>query len=372
MSSLKPDESHHSFLLSSTSRFVGEYESDDLLLTHAWPQLADSAKMAAGMQENPYSRNYYMLVAKIPVEPPPNPQQGLRPIPDYSHLGELFCSCLSVLFGKRFDNHGMIQGSGRFHSPFQGLHPPTPYPHLGPNSHQPRKDLGIPLNLVEFGRITPLFRRQDLDEKAETIFAAASRFYLRSLRSFDADPEAAVLDLVTCGELLSGYYEYPEDALCDDTSRHVLETIEKGLPNGRTVVKALKGRLRQIKRRYVLSILQLLKDEFFAGTEARQPFASLQRDKIEKRIAASYDLRSLYVHTGVRFGGWMKPHGAIMNETMLGTPVIDDDKRLAKVLALVPTYPGLERLMRYCLLRFQHLHLAPVAPALDGPGLDLA
>jgi len=284
-------------------------------------------------------------------------------------MGEVFCSWLAVLFGKRFDSHGMIQGQGRFHAPTQNAFPPTSYPQIGPNNHKPRRDCGIPLNLEHFGKLLPLFMGSDLNCRAVEIFGAASRLYLRSLRGVDADPEAAVLDLITCGELLSGFYDYNEADLCDHTLRHIMHTIERDLPNGKTIVKALKGRLRQIKRRYVITIMRLLTDNFFAETEASEPFAALKPDNVSKRIAASYDLRSLYVHTGARFGLWMMPHGWLMNEIMLGRPVLEGQRKLSKALVLTPTYIGLERIMRYCLLRFLHLNLTPIDTCLDGPGL---
>lgn len=60
---LRPDETVQKILLSSTSRFVGEYESETLLITHAWQQ---GVNISTGMQENPYCRNYYVAVFKTP------------------------------------------------------------------------------------------------------------------------------------------------------------------------------------------------------------------------------------------------------------------------------------------------------------------
>ena len=77
-----------------------------------------------------------------------------------------------------------------------------------------------------------------------------------------------------------------------------------------------------------------------------------------------YNLRSKYVHTGIDFGHWLVPNPALMNEIQLGKPVVQDNE-LKKILARVPTYIGLERVMRFALLRLLHINNVYIHAELD-------
>src|SRR5262245_47716908 len=144
---LRPAEHVHKLLLSSPCRFVGEYQSEDLLLTLAWLGFWGRDKVGEFSQfsEYPYSRNYFTLAVNLKEEPSAG---GARALPNYSPLGDAVCAVLGVLFGKRFDNHGFLETHGQFTGPeITGVRP-TPYFQFGPYNHRPRADLGIELNLT--------------------------------------------------------------------------------------------------------------------------------------------------------------------------------------------------------------------------------
>ena len=52
---LKPDKTIHKILISTTSRMVGEFVSDDILISHAWQNFTNSSA-AIRMEENPVDR----------------------------------------------------------------------------------------------------------------------------------------------------------------------------------------------------------------------------------------------------------------------------------------------------------------------------
>jgi len=346
---LKPDENIQQIIISSTSRFVGEYESENFLITHAHAQNATCR--ASGLGENPYCRNYYVVAFKAT-------QQERAPgvvIPDYSGVGELFCLYLSVLFGKRFDNHGMIQGSGHFYLPNMDMNRPTAFSNIGIHNHLPRKGLEIELNFSEVKRIEKLVCVGEIPEDIANIIMSAARFYLRSIRIFEEEPELAFLDFITCGEILSNYFPYSDEELFDERLLNIFNEIESQLERGGSISSDLKNRLYQVKRKYSITICKLLNDYFFSYSESNNSFGSLTKDSIEKRIKASYDLRSQYVHTGGNFGSWLAPNNADQWEFHSGTPVGLPPK-LTRLIVETPTYIGMERIMRYCLLRFIHLY----------------
>ena len=83
----------------------------------------------------------------------------------------------------------------------------------------------------------------------------------------------------------------------------------------------------------------------------RDVTATLQAATFAKTLAAAYDLRSHYVHTGKAFADWVRAYGDPPPEVHHGQPIVED-KAFGRILANSPTFPGLERVVRYGLLAF--------------------
>jgi hypothetical protein len=371
MSSLRPDKGIHKFLISTPARFVGEFESDSLLITHAWTGVfSNSDRLALGLRPGPYSRNYYIIIRRIP--PPEN-----EVTPNYRPLGERFCASLGFLFGKRFDFHGLIESDGMFHAPDLSNIRFVEFSDSGPYNHHPRKDLEIELNLTHFGKISRLFLDGTVPQDFVNVLFAAAGFYHRSLQIFDLEPSLAYLDLITCGEILCNHTNYPDSTLYDPDVLDALDKLRAVPKVGEEAYRRLKGNLRQIKRRFTKTVLDLLNDYFFTNTEANEhgrltksaihPLWKEGKEEItvEKRIKAAYNWRSLYVHTGEDFSDAVLPMRSILNETQVGLRRFDS-ATMEEAVLFAPTYLGMERIMRYCLVRFAHLHGITIDPRLDG------
>lgn len=181
---------------------------------------------------------------------------------------------------------------------------------------------------------------------------AAGSFYLQALQNFEERPDVAYLNLITAGEVLSNFYSYDKDELLDDNAKGILRRIENASDDGPTLAKEIKGRLFQVKRRFLRTMGDLLTPPFFAGSEVKQDCLRLKKDDIKERLSASYDLRSHFVHSGRPFGEWVSQiQCGEPSEIQIGNPVVGD-KEFEKILARAPTYFGMERILRYCLLRF--------------------
>lgn len=353
---LRPNKTTQKILISTTSRLFGEFENSMLLIAHAWPDFYSRAALARN-SEGPASRNAFVVVFETAV-----PETG-SPLLNYVSMGELICSYLSVLFGKRFDSHGLTESNGIFHLPNLNEYAFFCDDRLPQNSHVPRLDIPIPLNLTEISRIERLFTDVSLDSKFLRIFQTASKFYLQAMQHAESNPEVAYLHLITTGEILSGFYEYDKDLLLDDDSRKALAKIRDGLVDGEKLARFIENKLLFVKKRFITTIMTLVDSEFFQRSEARETFAGFNIDSFRSSISAAYDLRSKYVHTGMPFGGWiaMNMGGGMNNEVQVGQPVVDDVE-FGKILAKAPTYIGLERVMRYCLLKFAKANGAYVEP----------
>lgn len=357
---LRPDKSVQKVLISSTSRFVGEYEENGMLITHVWPGF-NRQNHSAGLFEGPESRNSYIFV----FETEPFEQKVRSPLRDYSLMGDLICSYLSLLFGKRFDNHGLVEGLGHFYLPDLSVFSHLCLPGIPQNSHMPRKNLEIPLNFVEFKKIEKLLVDNSLDDKFIRTLQSASKFYLQALQNFEQDPEIAYLHLITAGEILSNFFEYEKDVLLDNQIKTVLSRI-----NDEQSLNLIKGRLKQVKCRFVKTIERLIDKDFFGCTESSKNFGALKADDFQKSIGAAYDLRSRYVHTGESFGNWISiDAGKCNSEVGFGKPKVED-KEYERILAKAPTYVGLERILRYCLLKFIHINGVFIDERLDDANQD--
>lgn len=343
--SLRPDETVQKLLISSPSRFVGEFCQSDLLVTHAWPDKTRS--FSARLDEGPASRSAYIICFRTESY---ERRPGV-PVPDYSAAGPIICAYFSVLFGKRFDFHGLLEGSGFFNLPNLSEYFSLADHRLPQNSHAPRKGVSIPLNLAEVQRLLPVLTGSGIATEAIRTFQFASRFYLQALQAYESDPEVAYLHLITAGEILSNAHAFEERDLLDAEVAAGLERVSIELNGGDQIARAIRSRMYTVRRRFEKTLSCLLTAPFFEGHETEQDWMAINKESISKRLLAAYDLRSKYVHAGTMFGAWASSAGRW--EVQVGKPVVDD-KDFAKILHRAPTFMGMERVLRYALLNYIH------------------
>lgn len=341
---LRPDDSIQKLLLSTPAHFVGEFDTPNMLITHAWPPLYTGRRQWFGQGGDSLSRTAIILAFRTP--PPQEPAPGVI-IPNYENAGEIAASALSVLFGKKFENHGPFEMSGSFGMPDLTAFATPCEPRLRQNDGRPRVDRPVPLNLEEVRRIAPILGAPRDDHRVAT-FLSAARFYRRALLLIESDPEGAYLNLITAGEIISNFHELTDEEGLDEEARSALARVAKEMEGGEKVAGFLRGRLRGIKRRFVNAITSMVDDPFFDRWEAESQWGSFKKDDFARRIAAAYDLRSKFVHSGYPFGHWINLHMS-QYEVQIGEPVVAD-KEMAKILAKAPLFSGLERVIRYVLL----------------------
>jgi len=152
---MRPDKFTYTLILSSPTSFPGEIESEQFLLTHAWP---DFRSGDYEMDPNSrYSRNFFALVFREKELLAENEKKSN--LPHYGFVGDYFAVFLSLYFGKRFDNLGFHLDHGHYRLPnLQAVRPRKSGQAL-PFTPTPRKDLSIPLRLDKATLLVPILEK---------------------------------------------------------------------------------------------------------------------------------------------------------------------------------------------------------------------
>ena len=346
---LKPDETVQKALISTTSRMVGEYENKGIVITHAWPNVYDSSATFR-MFETPLSRSGFIIA----FETPPIEKRPGVIIPNYTPRGENICAYLSVLFGKRFDCHGLVEGTGFYQIPDLTAYTRICDPKLPFNSHEERNCFPVSLKIDQFSLIERVFTDTTIDATLMPRLNAICKFYMQALQNAEYNPEVAYLHLITAGEILSSFFEYSKEEILDEITVADLDIIKNNIKDGDKIAKRMRKRFTAVKKSFVKSLCSLLDDSFYMTAGSEKKFVHFKSENIDKNIGAAYDLRSRYVHTGVSFGMWIgtsRDHDDLRS----GKPVVGDAE-FAEILQKAPKFTGLERLMRYCILKFMSSH----------------
>jgi hypothetical protein len=202
-----------------------------------------------------------------------------------------------------------------------------------------------------------------VSQEIERAFTAG-RFYQEALHLFARDVELAYISLVNAGEVLVGGLEFSEEELFDPDFLRLLRRIEEKM--GGDALRQIRSRLFQVRRRFFIGLKRLVSPAFFDGYEGKHPFLAIRQENFEQRMAAAYDLRSRYLHAGTRFESWVRWAAQSDQEVVGGEPAYGD-REWKTLIARIPNFFGLERVIRFALLRFIHQKIAQLHEKLDDP-----
>jgi hypothetical protein len=365
MSVPKLDKFTYKIALSSPAHFSGDMLTDSFSLTHAWPHHENNIEIFD--DSGRFGRSFFVLTFR--EREMSDEEEKKRRLPHYEFVGDFFCVILTIYFGKRFDNLGFFQSHGIHYLP--NIQPPKlrKLTDALPISSKPRKDLNIKLELHEAKPLLPILEAVFLEindskpaaKELELVFSAG-QFYLQALQLFESEPELAFLSLVNAGEVLISGLEFSESEIYDEEIRTLLAEIKDKL--GESKAEKVRGRFFQIRRKFRIGLSKLVNQSFFEGSESREDFYQFKQEDFDTRIAAAYDLRSYFLHAGKRFGIWVEIMGNMNADVSIGTPAYGDPE-WKKLISRIPTLVGMERVIRFCLLRFLHQKVSPLHEKLN-------
>lgn len=351
---LKPQQNIQKFLLSSPSYIKGDYSYKDILyISPAFPSEQNSYKFKVNSSINPHSKNFYSVTYKsdnlFTYE-----GDTIKINNNFEYEGILLCVFLSILFGKRFDFHGLYEHAGISHVPnFDNISPIKNFD-LPFINNEKRIDFPNDLLLEKIKLIENAIFNENISLKLQNTFFSAGKFYLSALQLYDNYPELAYLSLINCGEVLSEKVTFTDEEIFDNEMLEIFSKIAT-IADGTKIVKNLKSKLFQVKNKFSVNLLKYIDNDFFARTESRLPEFGIQNyEELKEMLKASYDLRSKYVHTGFDFGGYVDSISDINNETLSSMRIyreIDSESNINKANKAL-TFIGLERVNRYVLYKF--------------------
>lgn len=345
MSVLRSNKAITKFLISTPSRFVGESVSEQHILTHAYENHRLEI-YTPNLNESSY-RQYLELTISTPEY-----QWDTIIVPDYTHAAETYCILLSVLFGKRFDSHGLLLQHGRSYVPSLRFDIERYNKTLTFNSLNERCDFRLELNLQNFHKFMPILDAENERKKIIDSFLYAGKFYLNALREMETNPEVAFINLITSCEILAAHKNYDIDTLLDEELIMILKKIELGLDGGEKIVRQLKKRFSSIAEKFCLLITEHVDEDFFSTTESLDDNSRLKLEGFKARLKAAYNTRSKYVHAGKFMENWFSVNHLKQNEEVTsGNPVIQD-RDMRQSVERSPTILGLERIVRYVLIKY--------------------
>lgn len=331
-------------LISTPSYFIGHYESEAFSIANVNNNLGI-------VSAHPSERTYKQYLELTIITP--EYKRDTIVVPDYSHQGENMCIAMSVLFGKVFDSHGLLLQHGQPYLPNISNNNRIYNKNLTINSSTPRADYCIDLNLSNVNLIADvLFEHDDETSKANSTFWYAGRFYLQALRLVEDNPELAFLSLITTGEILASYFNYDTDELLDDDSKKLLQQLKDLGEEGSKLHRKVSKKMMGISAAFCKFLIDRLDDEFFERTEAKDRAQKLNKDDIKARLKSAYNLRSIYVHAGQAPTTWMSVSYIKKNEEVHQHSPALTDREMSKTLKRSPTFIGMERIIRYSLLKF--------------------
>jgi len=361
------DSNIHKFLISAPCYFVGEYKSSFIDIESVLPSKESSFRIWDNIHPSPYSRNFLMLKFNAD-EPDDNEIKNF-----FSYiLPKRLCILLAVFYGKCITEYGFIESGGKYWMPEIANIGPNRYYYIPPFNQLARKDLGdltiSPSGWHLLDKIsllqTLLGILQDNCEFNDIFFTAGS-FYLHSLQTVNVEPEIAYIDLISCGEVLSNYdgFNFNENELLPEELLEQFGKLESKCGDILNV-QSFKNYFRSIKRRFVMTLTGLLNNYYFENENndlpadkyiKREYLNRISKERAQQHIKYSYDLRSLYIHAGKAFAQYIIPFQNMISETRIGEVTNDvGDSEYRKIVNNSLTYVGLERLTRFCLLRFIH------------------
>jgi hypothetical protein len=327
------------FLVSTPVRIHFAFASDLLSIDHIASNLGDFGALS---HKGPFERHFYTVEVSTSGD-------GYKRRFDLDIDDVL--GVLSVWFGKSIRNHGLMRLEDFLTLPETlGLQPNAYFElpvYSGDHTLAPRQE-------PDWRSIAPLLRvfRQIGPKRTSLPLIAASRCYSESLTLLPLDREIAFVRLIQALECVASKSGFSEEELYSHDDR--LYTFLQWLPTlsdsrGKECAAFLKERLYQISRSVYLWSKARIGPEFYAGGAF-----SVDEDNFRSCITSAYALRSGYVHSGLRFGAFIDPkEGRCENFELVPEGFLDacPEKALRKTLSKAPSFLGLERIVRYCLVK---------------------
>lgn len=291
--------------------------------------------------------NYFKVELKVPA------YAGQILIPQYDPLVSYFSSLTSLVFGKKvkligITSQGRVEYLPVFDDVYEFHNVNAPI-----NSSKPRVDFLVAMNIESFSIVDDFFDAILNSAKKKEIenYFRFLTMYSQALVVFESMPEVSFLSLICCSEL----FKQISRTGSDKSAERLVEDGEAILQNMREMncdedyIRKVQNRFSSISAALNEKIMSYLDDDFFTRTESLERQKRLTPENASEAIKRAYGLRSKYVHAGSDSGLGLMSSVAGGVVEVWGDLIRNgkEDKSVSASLSLV----GLERVVRYCLLK---------------------
>lgn len=331
-------------LISTAANFTGEFEYKNVKIKHAW-HLENSYKRSKVERDG-----QKFIVIEYELENQDHLVQLIEELNLTSSIGTIICNILSGFYGKVFYNHGAFEDGDLYLVPdIQYIS--QVYINAAPYNSILRPETDIELKFGELEKIKSIINLEignNNKMKMITMIAALKQYNL-SLQYANTDPDMAYISMVECGEILSNMVKINTDDLLTIEEKDLLEEI-KDLEDGEKKYNYIKGKFRQISKRFVVGLMSTIDEKFYSSNKEIHKNYLFKKENIELLLKGSYNLRSLYVHEGGSFGRNTMPTLPFLSD-YINSHSTGHSVNMIKALDKAASFTGLERVIHYCIFK---------------------
>jgi hypothetical protein len=338
------------FAFDTTSRFVGEYISEKIKIQHFWPDITGGDRdWGRKFLEGPDSQSYYII--KLIGFHREWIFGGSKITDDGTGLARSLVNMISVILGKELSYVGCVHDGVNFLNPISNQRQRGPYLRSPLSDHGERIDFPLQkLNIEHLSEYKVAMEMLFDDNNTLNEWLTAARFYARGINNFTSDPNLSFTDLVSCGECLTQDLKLPDSELYDDAFLPLIKKFQESKEFNDSEKSILQKKLYQLRRRFAFGILHDLDEGYFSRKLGgfTNDDALISKDNIFNLLGATYDVRSKLVHAGANLSVLLHH---LPYEERLWMFNVGMDKDLKKVLRKSLSFIGLERVIRYSLIK---------------------
>lgn len=263
-----------------------------------------------------------------------------------NRLTKTIVNFLSLIYGKVFFPHGLLQLNDERYLPFFDAYNLINYLEHPCFNSNPRIDFTLENRIdscrQDFIRFINLLN--NYSPKLEA-FIRALNFYGKALREYDDNQVTSFILFVSSIEALLNHVKFNDDELKDNDLESLyqrIRTLVEDNKEAEKIIRIIEQRMFRIKRKFLALCNRYVDEHFFGRHDIGVEKEFQNKEGFESCLKAMYEARSVYLHTGVDLDSSLKIFSHTLTEKMIAVPV-NRRKKISEIYSNMPTLLFTER-----------------------------